>query len=92
MDYHSIKESGECTVPQSSLQVTILYECPFWVAIFKRMDAPEIPSLRHIFGCEPTDQDLYEYLLEHATKLAFSTPPSELILNIDRKKHKGRNH
>jgi len=53
---------------------TIYFEDPFWVGIFERIDNNTIAIARHVFGGEPTDAELYRFVLEDYRRLEFSAP------------------
>lgn len=70
-----------------TIQVTLLYEGPFWAAIFERNDDTGYSVARKIFGSEPTDPELYEFILKHYQELKF-TEPHDFKLVIRRKNPK----
>ena len=66
---------------QSLIKVTILLEDQFWVGIFERNDADCYAVARKIFGDEPTDPELYEFILTHYQDLKFTEPqPFKLVI------------
>lgn len=70
-----------------TIQVTILLENSFWVGIFERNDAEGYAVARQIFGEEPTDPELYDFILSHYQVLKF-TEPKNFKLVIKRKNPK----
>lgn len=80
MKQHIIKK-------QYTIKVTVLLENPFWVGIFERNDSEGYAVARKIFGGEPTDAELYEFVLVHFDELKF-TEPQEFKLVIKRKNPK----
>lgn len=70
-----------------TIKVTVLIENSFWVGIFERNDSEEYAVARKIFGAEPTDAQLYEFVLIHFDELKF-TEPQEFNLVIKRKNPK----
>ncbi len=80
MNQNSIKK-------QYTIKVTILLENSFWVGIFERNDGEGYAVARKIFGGEPTDAELYEFVLAHFDELKF-TEPREFELVIKRKNPK----
>jgi hypothetical protein len=72
---------------QFTIKVTVLLETPFWVGIFERNDAEGYAVARQIFGGEPTDAELYEFVLAHFDELNF-TEPRDFTLIIKRKNPK----
>jgi hypothetical protein len=72
---------------QYTIKVTVLLENSFWVGIFERNDDEGYAVARKIFGGEPTNAELYEFVLAHFDELKF-TEPKEFKLIIKRKNHK----
>lgn len=70
-----------------TIQVTILLENRFWVGLFERKDDKGYAAARKIFGAEPSDAELYDFVLTHYDELNFSTP-QEFTLIIKRKNPK----
>lgn len=64
-----------------------MLENPFWVGIFERNDNEGYAVARKIFGGEPTDAELFEFVLTHFDELKF-TQPQEFKLIIKRKNPK----
>lgn len=80
MNQHSIKK-------QYTIKVTVLLENSFWVGIFERNDSEGYAVARKIYGGEPTDAELYEFVLTNFDELKF-TEPQEFKLDIKRKNPK----
>lgn len=58
--------------------LTVLFEDPFWVGIYQRTDGGSCQVCRIVFGGEPKDYEVYEFLLKNWQKLQFSPPvPAE---------------
>ena len=56
---------------KSSLKV--FFEDPFWIGVFERTDEGKLTVCKVIFGAEPRDGDVWEFILQHYDKLLFST-------------------
>ena len=54
--------------------LTVYFEDPFWVGLYQREGEGECRVCRIVFGAEPKDQDVYQYLLDHWHRLRFSPP------------------
>ena len=54
--------------------MTILFEAPFWIGLYERMDNDTYEVCKFTFGSEPKDYEVYEFLLTNWTKLKFSLP------------------
>jgi predicted RND superfamily exporter protein len=70
-----------------TIKATVMLDGPFWVAIFERQDKSHYAVARHVFGKEPTDAELYEFVLTHYDQLKFTTP-QDFTLVIKRKNPK----
>ena len=57
---------------QSSL--TVLFETPFWVGVYERMDGGQYTVCKITFGAEPKDHEIWDFLLKNWSKLKFSPP------------------
>lgn len=55
----------------SIIKATIFFEKQFWVGTFERMDEQGYAVARHVFGGEPTDPEIYEFVLENYHELKF---------------------
>lgn len=53
------------------IKATIFFEKRFWVGTFERTDKEGYAVARHIFGAEPTDPEIYEFVLTHYQELKF---------------------
>jgi len=56
----------------AAIKVTVLLENSFWVGIFERTDEANFAVARKVFGAEPTDAELYEFITHHYEELNFS--------------------
>ncbi|MHB9861449.1 YjdF family protein [Streptomyces sp. YIM S03343] len=53
----------------TSVTMTVFFDAPFWVGVLEIAEAGEVRATRHVFGGEPTDAELYQFLLRHGTAL-----------------------
>lgn len=51
---------------------TVLFQSPFWVGIAERWEAEGYSAARVVFGPEPTDAQLYQWLEKEWYRLRFS--------------------
>lgn len=65
------------------IKATIFFEKRFWVGAFERIDKEGYAVARHIFGAEPADMEVYEFILNHYQDLNFGAP-REFTLQIKR--------
>lgn len=54
--------------------ITILFENPFWVGLFERIDDDKYEVCKVTFGTEPKDYEIYDFLLKNWNRLEFSPP------------------
>lgn len=54
--------------------LTVFFEDPFWVGVFQRTTQEGLCACRVVFGGEPTDRQVYAFVLENYYRLAFSQP------------------
>ena len=55
-------------------KLTVIFESPFWVGIFERMEPDTYQAARFVFGDEPTDPELLDFALTVFSSLRFSQP------------------
>lgn len=54
--------------------LTILFDNPFWIGIYECEYDGKYEVCRIVFGAEPKDYEVYEYLLRNWHKLKFGSP------------------
>ncbi|MBA4508132.1 YjdF family protein [Clostridium sporogenes] len=64
------------------IKLTVLFDEPFWIGIFEKQAQNKIQICRVVFGQEPKDYEVYDFILKNYYNLKFSDP-----ISID-KKHK----
>lgn len=64
-------------------KATISFEKRFWVGIFERIDKEGYAVARHIFGTEPSDSEIHEFVLNHYVVLKFGEA-KEVSIQIQR--------
>jgi hypothetical protein len=69
-------------------KLTVYFEDPFWVGVFEREDETGYCVSRVVFGSEPTDVELYEYVQREYAHLSFSQPVKDHIRIFRKKKFK----
>ncbi|MBU5483362.1 YjdF family protein [Clostridium sp. MSJ-11] len=60
----------------ASVKLTVFFEEPFWVGVLEKCDYDSICVCRVVFGEEPKDYEIYEFLLKEYRNLKFSSPIS----------------
>lgn len=53
---------------------TVLFENPFWIGLYERVDDGQCAVCKITFGPEPKDYEVYDFLLKNWHKLQFSPP------------------
>lgn len=69
-------------------KLTVFFEEPFWAGIFEREDEAGLCVSRVVFGSEPTDAELYEYIRREYRHLDFSKPIKSQVKIIRKKNFK----
>lgn len=70
-----------------TIKVTVQIENNLWIGLFERNDDEGYAVARKIFGGEPSDAELYDFVLTHFDELKF-TEPQNFTLIIKRKNYK----
>jgi len=70
-----------------TITATIFLEKSLWIGSFERTDSSGYGVARHIFGGEPSDSEIYEFVLFHFDQLCFG-PAQEFNLRIKRVNYK----
>lgn len=67
----------------ATVKATIFFEKRFWVGTFERTDKEGYAVARHIFGGEPSDPEVQEFVLNHYGELKFGEA-KEVLIEIHR--------
>lgn len=67
----------------ATVKATIFFEKRFWVGTFERSDKEGYAVARHIFGAEPSDSEIHEFVLNHYVELKFGEA-KEVSIQIQR--------
>ncbi|MCB1213044.1 MAG: YjdF family protein [Chlamydiia bacterium] len=71
----------------AKIKATILFERRFWIGTFERTDKEGYAVARHIFGAEPSDPEVYAFVLNHYHTLEFGNSKT-IEVSIQRKNPK----
>ncbi len=52
-------------------KLTVFFEEPFWVGAFERTENGKLSVSKVMFGAEPKDCEVYEFILKHYNDLKF---------------------
>ena len=55
-------------------RLTVFFEEPFWIGVFERWENGMLSVCKVTFGAEPTDAELYAFLLKNYDYLRFGKP------------------
>jgi hypothetical protein len=69
--------------PVVTIKATIFFDKRFWIGLFERIDKEGYRVARHVFGAEPSDREVYEFVLHNYKELKFGAP-KEFKLQIKR--------
>ena len=73
-------------------KLTIYYEEPFWVGVFEDLDGKKLSVCKVVLGAEPTDAEIYAFILKYFIHLRFSPPvKTEVKQKADNPKRRQRN-
>ncbi len=53
-------------------KLTVLFEEPFWIGLYERVDGRRYEVCKITFGAEPKDYEIYDFLLQNWSHLRFS--------------------
>ncbi len=57
---------------RSSITLTVLFDAPFWVGVFERVENGRLTVAKVTFGAEPKDYEVHDFVLRHFRDLKFS--------------------
>lgn len=73
-------------------KLTVYFDEPFWVGVFEELDGNSLSVCRVVFGAEPTDAEIFAFILRHFNHLRFSPPvKTEIKQKADNPKRRQRN-
>ena len=70
--------------PQLQSSLTILFEVPFWIGLYERIENGKYEVCKITFGAEPKDYEIYEFILKNWGRLRFS-PPIKAEATLEKK-------
>lgn len=56
-----------------SLTLQVFFKEPFWVGVFERREDGKLSASRVVFGAEPKDYEVYDFVLRSYYKLRFGS-------------------
>lgn len=74
-----------------NIKFTVFFEEPFFVGVFEKTDGGELSVCKVTFGAEPTDAEVYSFILKYYNHLRFSPPVrTEIKQKADNPKRRSR--
>ena len=65
-------------------KLTVYFEEPFWVGVFERIEDGKLSVAKVIFGAEPKDYEVQEYIQQYYFSLKFSPAVETVVKDIKR--------
>ena len=65
-------------------KLTLYFEEPFWVGVFERIEDGKLSVAKVIFGAEPKDYEVQEYIQQYYFSLKFSPAVETIVKDIKR--------
>jgi len=69
-------------------KLTVYFDDPFWVGVFERNDEDGYRVSRVVFGSEPKEGELYEYIQKEYKNLDFGRPIESQVVIVRKKNFK----
>ena len=69
---------------KASGKLTVYFEEPFWVGVFERIEDGKLSVAKVIFGAEPKDYEVQEYIQKYYFSLKFSPAVETVVKDIKR--------
>ena len=77
---------------ETKSMLTVFFEEPFWVGVFEELDDGKLAVCKAVFGAEPTDAEIYAFVLKYYHQLQFSAPENvDIKQKADNPKRRKRN-
>ena len=65
---------GGIKMDTTAAKLTVFFAEPFWVGVYERTESGQVEACRVVFGAEPKDYEVYDFLLKHWDSMRFSPP------------------
>ena len=69
---------------EEQCKLKVFFEEPFWVGVFERIENGKLSAAKVIFGTEPKDSEVYEFVLKHYYSLRFSPAVATVVKEVKR--------
>ena len=64
---------------QVSNKLTVYFDDPFWVGVFEHIDNGKLSVSKVIFGAEPKDYEVQEFIIRNYCRLKFSPTVDTMV-------------
>lgn len=65
-------------------KLTVYFEEPFWVGVFEHIEDGKLSVAKVIFGADPKDHEVQEYIQKYYSDLKFSMAVDTVVKDISR--------
>ena len=65
-------------------KLSVLFDEPFWIGVFERIEDGRLSVAKVTFGAEPKDYEVYDFVLKHYYDLQFSPAVDTVVKDIKR--------
>ena len=73
---------------EEQVRLTVLFEEPYWVGVFEKIENERLSAAKVTFGAEPKDYAVYAFILKHYYDLQFS--PAVVVVVKEEKRNPKR--
>ncbi|MCR4589795.1 MAG: YjdF family protein [Lachnospiraceae bacterium] len=63
-------------------RLTVFFEDPFWVGVFERVQNGRLSAAKTVFGAEPKDYEVQEFINRNYYRLKFSPAVKTIIKDV----------
>ncbi len=68
------------------MKLSILFESPFWIALLEEESDGLLYAARHVFGSEPSSENVYEFILSGEYKILVESMTVGLLVKRSRQR------
>ena len=65
-------------------KLTVYFEESFWIGVFERIEDGKLSVAKVVFGAEPKDYEVQEYIRKHYSSLKFSPAVDTVVKDMKR--------
>ncbi|MDP4093805.1 MAG: YjdF family protein [Bacillota bacterium] len=60
-----------------NIVLTVFFDGQYWVGVFERTGSDGYEAAKVVFGAEPKDGEIYDFILKHLDRIRFSLPEED---------------